>query len=378
MSRVFLYGYYGCGNVGDDLLLSVVAEQILALRSDARVVVKCLQIPPVKNGGRIQFETCEAILADPDLPRWKKACRYSHRMWKALKGVSIFIFGGGTLFHAGKGMPVNLLLLLSVVCMARLRGAQVYALGVGVSPLASVLPAFLMSGILLLSRDFAVRDESSLANCRKIPASSKIRLTADLVFSLETAGRNNIPKSSRIIGVTLAASDIGGSADKHDMALRELARALNTLILSGWEIQFLSFQELAYSKTRISDSSLADKLTSLGLASPINVRRISSDPGTMEGQIADIGMVVGMRFHAHVLAALTHKPFVGFGRDHKVQNLCKVYGFPFIDLDELTESGLLAAIRDACSRRPDPILTADLASRSAENFRILSENLLAH
>ncbi len=375
MKKVFLYGYYGCGNVGDDLLLSVVASQVLAWSPEARIIIKCLNPPPL-SGERIQFEQCEQILADPDLPRWQKVWRYCHRVWKALKGVSLFIFGGGTLFHAEQGSPINLMLLLAVVGMARLRGAQVLAMGVGVSPLCGVIPRLLMSALLLLSRDVAVRDASSLECCSALAGRGRVRQTADLVFLTNFPPRIFRKTRERVIGLTLAASAIRHQSGEYGNALKELASALNQLEKEGWTLRFLSFQELIIGDFQLSDSLLLESLRGAGLEAKIALIKLNSGRDQLAAVFSDLDMVIGMRFHGLVLAGISGIPFIGMGKDHKLAALCSQYDFPYIPFDQLRAEKLISAADALKEKIPDSQVTCELRLAARENFRFFQEQLL--
>ncbi len=361
-------GYYGCGNVGDDLLLSVILKQVLSWRSVSQVIIKCLHLPPVNGDKRIRFETCESILSDSSLPRWLKAWRYSIRMWKALKGVSIFIFGGGTLFHAENGSPTNLLLLLFVVAMARLRGARVYALGVGVSPIRGVVPKTLMSALLLLSRDFAVRDTSSMECCRTLAGGSLARKTADLVFLLDFPPRISKKACQRVVGLTLASSAIHLQTGCHSNALKELAGVLNQLGREGWTLRFLSFQELIIGDFQLSDSMLLESLKHSGLEATIDLVEVNSKRDAVAEVFSELDLVIGMRFHGLVLAAISGIPFIGIGSDHKLSDLCEKYGAPFFPVTRLNGQQLLSAVNGMKEQIPDPKITEELKDAARKNL----------
>jgi polysaccharide pyruvyl transferase WcaK-like protein len=379
MKTVFLYGYYGCGNVGDDLLLSVVTKQVLDWSPDARVIIKCLNVPPVEGGDRIEFETCERILADPALPRRVKVWRYSLRMWKALHGVSALVFGGGTLFHAEKGSPVNLLLLLSVACMARLRGAHVYALGVGVTPLCGAIPRILMSALLLLSRDFAVRDAASFECCQALAGRRRVRKTADLVFLADFPARATKQAGGRVLGLTLASSAIRGQSGNDNNALREIVRALNQLAEDGWTLRFLSFQELTVGNFRLSDSVVFESLKDAGLEANAALIEVNSENARLAEVFSDLDLVVGMRFHGLVMAAVSGIPFIGIGKDHKLSNLCAKYEFPFFSIDDLCGGKLIAAVKASKEKIPDPRITQELQLAARANFQAFEDaNLGTH
>ena len=137
-TEIFVFGYYGCGNVGDDLLLAVLLQRLLEVA--AKVRVKCLRAPDSSGDPRVTYLELEKILADRDQPAFIRFFLFLWRTWVALRGVRVLIFGGGTLFHANGGEPTNLLILAVVAFLARLRGAKVAAIGVGVGKIRGFWP----------------------------------------------------------------------------------------------------------------------------------------------------------------------------------------------------------------------------------------------
>ena len=89
--------------------------------------------------------------------------------------------------------------------MARIRGAKIFALGIGTSKFEKFIPKMLMRIILLLAKDFAVRDRTSFDDCSVLGDFNCLRKTADLVYSLpidnEIVEKNN--KSTSHNSITL-------------------------------------------------------------------------------------------------------------------------------------------------------------------------------
>ena len=366
---IFLFGYYGCGNVGDDLLLAVLLEKLLKSASNVRV--KCLLAPDIPRDARVTFLELEKILADRSRRAPIRLGLFLIQIWKALRGVRSLIFGGGTLFHASGGAPTNLLILASVAVLARLRGAKVAAIGVGVGKIRGFLPRALLSAILRLSSDFAVRDRSSLDNCWGLGGSDKVRLTADLVFLYPLPPRTPALRLHPTVGLALAASAIGDNAFT---LLDPVTGFVELLHVGGWEVVGLSFQELEFQELRLSDSALLQTVCRDRPAIPVRRLEVSGD--RIAEAFSALDVVVGMRFHALVLAARLGIPFVGVGRDIKLADLCRRYGFPFFELESLSPDDLLAAVEQVRGSVPDLRVTMELAREATTNFAN-SENIFS-
>lgn len=368
----FLYGYYGCGNVGDDLLLSAIIDHLNSSGKDFRIKVKCLNKPSGLSDKNIEFITCETYLADNSLPRWRRFLQYLLHVWKGMMGVNTLIFGGGTLFHAEQGSPINLLILGSVACMARLRGAQVVAVGVGVAPIKGICAKLLMTALLLMTEDFAVRDATSYKHCMKFPGSRKVRQTADLVFLTDTSSGDRNKSSQKVLGLTLAASAMRQINRPQENMLKELGTAINSLAKDGWEIQFLSFQELAYSGGRLSDSMLVESLREAGLSAQVRIIELNSEKRCLEQVFSGIDLIAGMRFHSLVLSAIAGIPFIGIGSDHKISDLCGRYEFPFLCLNDFNNNRLLSSVSETLQKTPDARITEELRKAAFGNFAALN------
>lgn len=369
-TRLFIYGYYGFGNVGDDLLLNTIISSTLNSVPDSQFVVRSLSTVQVgMPTAHVEFLPLAQITADQRSSRGRRLGRYIWNTWRSLEGCTHLVFGGGTLFHARANSSVNLALIFILVVMARLRGIDIYALGVGVAPLRAALARRLMAGILTLATDFAVRDKTSFQQCLGLTRSKSLRATADLVFSLPLQFvpeiRSNKPKN--VIGITLAASDIGNGAN-HDDFLQKLAYSLELLSTKGWSIRFLSFQELENHGVFLSDTELFSRVQSYALNHVWEIVRLSAEYINISEVYSDIAIVTGMRFHGHVLASMQCIPFVGLGRDEKIRDLCADLGMPFHDMATFNAEFFSTSVEDALSKKPDAQRIQDLVKLSSENF----------
>lgn len=375
MTKVFLYGYYGFGNVGDDLLLASIVQRLQVGRQSMDFVVRSLNPVAGLVGEHVEFTCQEQILLRQDGAKWQRLSDYFLASWRALAGCRFVVFGGGTLFHARGGSLSNLILILLTIFLARLRGAKVFAIGVGVAELPAGLARVLMAGILMLLEDFAVRDKTSWENCQAVRGGNRIRRTADLVFSLPMPKLSCPAKLSagRIIGVTLAASDIGQSVGRYPEFFDTLRTDLAALLADGWKVRLLSFQELHGFGVNVSDSDL---LEAIGIAGDrVELIRVSSDPDELCKQFGALDIIVGMRFHGLVLAALLGKPFVGIGRDSKLVDFCRDLGMPFLPMGSVRPGEIGGAVALALGSGLNEEQIATWQRLAQENFVPLEECL---
>jgi polysaccharide pyruvyl transferase WcaK-like protein len=184
---VYLYGYYGQANLGDDLLMESAARMIRKLRPGATIHVHCQDADKVLSSddtGPLKPVPANAILADQGMGKAKRMARYLAEVDAAFKRCDMLVFGGGTVFQDKDG-PASILVIMATVLAARRRGLRVIMLGSGVAPLASAGGRFAMGRILAAASIACLRDEASLAICRAIRPNAELRLTGDLVLALE-------------------------------------------------------------------------------------------------------------------------------------------------------------------------------------------------
>jgi polysaccharide pyruvyl transferase WcaK-like protein len=376
MKRIYLYGYFGARNIGDDLLLDATIRTIRGIKPDTEFFVRTISAANLdaKLSG-VHAVDLEKILFQSSGSKVVRLAKYLVGQWNALAGCSCFIFAGGTVFHARDGSLINLLIIALLTIFARLRGARVFAIGVGVAPLSSWLARLLLGIVVGLSRDFAVRDHRSRSNCDRLLFRDKVRLTADLVFS--SAGSdikpNKVARDEKSICFTIAASDIATEIDRYAGFADELDKTIAHLLANDWSVTLLSFQELETTAAQLSDSKLFSRVT--GGRKNITVVQAHPAPSEMIALLSTFSVVAGMRFHSLVLSALAGVPFVGFGRDQKISGLCERFTMPFIHLDSYISTDMIAAIDSSAMVELSPQIVGELQMASRSNFQFLKSDL---
>jgi polysaccharide pyruvyl transferase WcaK-like protein len=374
--KVFMYGYYGYSNVGDDLLVSTIISRISILAPQAQFIIRSIYSVSGLASDNIHYIDTEKHITNGKGPRWLRVTKYAWNTWRSLRECTHLVFGGGTLFHARSGSKVSLALMAMLVIMSRLRGIKVFALGVGVARLPAGIAKILMGIVLNSAQDFAVRDKSSMQNCQNIFGSSNIRITSDLIFSISLNAASRDFNARPVLGITLAASDIGNDGSGKRNFLDALGSALEILYAQGWTICFLTFQEFSSTNINLSDSALFQTLTCFELKKKVEIVSVSSKPSEIARQFSGIDIVAGMRFHGHVVAALMGKPFVGISQDSKVEDLCKFLSMPFLDIDKFQVEQFVSVVEQVNSSVPNKNKISILSDSANANFDNILDSLL--
>ena len=202
--RYFIYGYYGCGNFGDDLMLSALVEQIRRRDADALMTVKCKESVAGLGPG-VSFLAVDKVMEDR-APRWRRGLRYLHRLLGGIRGHDYLIIGGGALFLDKGRMSHALLLLWCLVMRARLTRIRVAVVGVSFDLLAHPVSLWLARSIFRGADFITVRDALSHDYARYF-GRSDARLCADLCFAAPLVRDAKIARQS--LGVPPAKLRIG-------------------------------------------------------------------------------------------------------------------------------------------------------------------------
>lgn len=225
--RAALLGYYGFGNLGDELLLRACLEILTSIGVERQ------EISVLSNNPE---ETSRNFLVD-SANRWKFV-----EVVKVLRSSERLIFGGGGIFQ-DRTSVMSCVWYWGIVRLARLMGVKVFAAGQSVGPLSSKISRILAGNALRSCGLVQVRDEKSLALARELGC-EKIVQGVDLVMTLKAGGAPErgtrmlvnlrpCPELERYAGILrprISADDVGVAMSPEDeealsgLGLREIVR----------------------------------------------------------------------------------------------------------------------------------------------------------
>ena len=162
-----LIGYYGFGNLGDELLLKACID-ILTRCGISRPQIVALSNDPEKTSRDFGIDSVN---------RWD--IRESAKIFRDSERV---IFGGGGIFQDRTSIK-SCVWYWAIVRLARLMGAKVFAVGQSVGPLESGLSRFFAGNALRSCGAVHVRDDKSLRLAENLGCRNVIR-GCDLVMTL--------------------------------------------------------------------------------------------------------------------------------------------------------------------------------------------------
>lgn len=381
----FLSGYYGQGNLGDDLLLRATIEGLcrinpvrsFVIRNENDIVgLNDLNIPVVFTG-------IDRVAADQTKSKLHRLVSTLLAYRRYFKQCDWFVFGGGTVFHE-RSSVVPLVMTFLICLLARVMRLRIAALGVGIAELQSATGRSLLRLIISMSEIFAVRDDAAMAECVRAGAGERAILTSDLVYTMSSQLLEAAPelqeKGSPLIAISVYAPALLGPADGDRMTV-VMRAALQTVLERGWRVLLLAFHHAAdESNAHLDLAALAKLAESLPAQYRAQVAqkilRADDIPG-IANAFSGIDLHCGMRFHGHVLSAIFGKPFIGIAVDNKTDAICRSFGMPVVQIKDFSSDSLVLAVDQAMASRIDPSQRASCEHDAARNFSQLAVRLSA-
>lgn len=366
---ILLSGYYGCGNLGDDLLLTVSVEELRAILPGAQFFLRDHGGALPNLGPDVIPTGVDAILDDEKRGRLHRLANFTWRIGGLLRHCRWLIFGGGTVFHDSGG-TASLALQWLICHLARLLRVRVAALGVGIGDLQTATGRWLLRGIIARCDLFLVRDDAALRQC----TGTKARLTEDLVFAwsaLTPIGHRTQPSEGpACIGLTVTPR----ASERVIAALTEAVRTWQT---HGHRVVFLIFQQ---SPGVIDDAAVFAAISQrLGpAAAPIEFHCPTANAAAIRDTFADIDVVCGMRFHGLVLAAMLERAFVGIVHDNKISEICRRFDMPSHPADTLAAADLVSNVEHVRGKAPDKRRLEQCRAMAKDNFSAFASVVRRH
>lgn len=340
MKRVLLSGYYGFGNVGDEAILEATVRALRQAQPDLEIAV---------------------LSADPQATAEAYGVAAAHRarplsILRELRRCDLLLGGGGGLVQdlTSARSP---LYYLGVVRLAQFLGRKTMVFAQGLGPVTRPRNVRLTRSAFRRAEAITVRDQPSAEWLRSIGITDpQPQVTADMAFLLEPApaeeaeevlARAQLSADQRLLGVSVRP----WGQDRTYVA--EVTRAIDAMCAeTGLTPAFIPMHSAL-------DTPLARRIAE-SLRRPAAILPTDSRPSRALALVGRVNLLLGMRLHSLIFAAMAGVPLVGLSHDPKVDAL----------LEELQETPL-KPVQQLCA---DEIAAAALAAwqeREARRVRLL-------
>ncbi len=295
MTKYVISGYIGFDNFGDEAIAKVLTSY-LKERNAEKITV--LSSNPIKT----------AKLYDVDSANYLK-------FFKPILESDILISGGGSLLQDVTSLK-SLIYYLAVIVTALVFNKKVIIFAQGFTPFRTKIGKFFTKFVLKYCDKIYVRDSKSQEILKKMSLNSE--LVADPVFGIET------PTVEHHQGVGVQLRSFHTLTDSF---LEKLADEISKHFPDE-KIKLFSLQDSL-------DIPVLEKFSNVlktkGLDAEI-YKNLSVE--TCINELSKLEYLIGMRFHADLVAAKAGVKVLGINYDIKVLNLAKNIGFPIIGLSE--------------------------------------------
>ncbi len=309
MSKIVISGYYGFNNAGDEALLTAILASLRAIEPKADITV--ISGNPGNTIVKHQVKSLYRFAAV--------------RLLRAIGEADLVISGGGSLLQDVTSKR-SLIYYLSIIAAAKWKGRKVMLFAQGIGPIRNRLMRLLTRLVVNKADAITVRDRDSAEELARmgVPV-AKVEVTADPVLMLNP--------ESKVMGKAILAEAgldpykpiIGVSVrewPENQRCLKQLATALGKLSEKyNAQIAILPLQVSMDLKDSQLLQSYLPKIRN-------RVALLQGDYSTEEflSIIGSFRLLIGMRLHALIFAAVMKVPLMAISYDPKVDSFLKVIG----------------------------------------------------
>lgn len=333
MTSITLSGYYGFHNIGDEAILEAIINALRRSRPEVKIAV--LSAEPEHTSKTYGVEA----VSRTHLPSIIRLLRQS----------DLLISGGGGLLQDITG-PRSIPYYLGIMELAMLLKTKVAVYAHGVGPLRHNWSRLWVKRVLSRVEWVSVRDAASAQFLTELGLNRQVRITADPVYSLEPASREEIVSFWEAHGVKLSpAEPLVGIALRPYPGETEFDRRLLQVIQSGCNYLQKEFgARLVYLPFHLEkDLPLARALASLTPSKGI-IFAESLSPREIIKLLGGLDLLIGMRLHSLIFAAICGVPFVAIPYDPKVNAFLEyMEENTFLPPEKLTFQELLVNLKAA-------------------------------
>ncbi|MET3507667.1 polysaccharide pyruvyl transferase CsaB [Halalkalibacter oceani] len=291
--RLVLSGYYGFDNVGDEAILYAI---ISALReADPAVEITVLSNQPEQTASKYQVKAVN---------RWK-----IKEIIRAIRSSDGVISGGGSLLQDKTGNR-SVIYYSAVMWIAKWLRKPYYVYAQGIGPLQSKRNQAIVRRTLNGSRLLTVRDAESKQLLERIGVTKPIAQVPDPVLGLTPA-----QSEDRFVAAPYIAVSVRDWPSEHHFK-QELAHSLDRLAAEGYPIVFVPMHGEHDAKASEETRQLMTAEATLAPHEATIMEKIK--------WITDSELLIGMRLHALIFAAVGDTPFVALSYDPKIDSFAKL------------------------------------------------------
>jgi polysaccharide pyruvyl transferase CsaB len=364
--RIFVVGYYGFGNAGDDAIGVATINQLQSLSKTIEITIT--------TGGH-------SVFSDTNV----RTIPFS--LWSILRQIYVadqIIFTGGSHFHDRHarfidGLKVFVFYLLLALSAKTLR-KKVYLLGHGIGPLKNPVFRVLKSLVIGISDGVTVRDPPSKTAADGRWASVKLAFDVAILLD-ESRVLDRESDSTTVLGVSVtpAFAKYFNEAKHDDALINTLSSTIDKTEQNSNidEVRIFVFHTGEFNDDRSLSERLKDNIETLDT----QIICYCNDPIEFISEIGKSDFFVGMKYHSLVFAYLHRIPTAGISYHPKCQWFRDYVGYDpetTIDMQNAIDKPVTRELVSRLLAEPDsfrPVMSTNESKHLAEqNFNMINND----
>ncbi|SNS09438.1 polysaccharide pyruvyl transferase CsaB [Anaerovirgula multivorans] len=302
MKKIFLFGYYGFQNTGDEAILEAIIDQIKKTLADVKLTALSY-----KAKDTFQKYGIDAVSRNS----FKEVI-------KAIKESDVVISGGGSILQDVTSSR-SLIYYSVIILLAKKMGKRVMFYGNGFGPITRYSNKKLVKYIINQVDVITVRDYQSKEYMQSLGIKKDIVVTADIAFGLEDISEEKVETILQKEAIETTKKWVGISVRewKGQTHYKEVvAKTADYLMSRNYGVVFIPMQFP-------SDIDTSREIAAMMKGTP-KIIESQYSPREIIGMISRLDLLLGMRLHSLIFAAIAEVPMVGLEYDAKIKNFLKL------------------------------------------------------
>lgn len=302
--RVLISGYYGFDNMGDEAILKSIIAALRKVNPDIQITVLSNNVEHTKSTYNVDA-----------INRWNIAKIYI----ELLKSDGLISGGGSLLQDVTSQRPI--IYYTAIIGLAKMANRPVFVYAQGVGPINNNKSKKIAKKYLNKVDYISLRDEESIALVKSIGVVKNIHLVPDPVigFCIDNYESELCNKYKEKSYITISVRDWDKATFDYK---RKIASCCDEIVKRGTKVVFIPMHS---DKDAITSQQVIDIMEEKA--------EIFSYNTSIEEKILCINnskLMIGMRLHALIFAAITNTPMIGISYDPKIDSFLSLVNQPCI------------------------------------------------
>lgn len=340
MKKILISGYHGFGNCGDEAILAAIVNNLRKADPDIKIVAL----------SRTPSETREKF-------RVKSVNRFNvFSIIYEMLSCNLVLSGGGSLLQDVTSSR-SLYYYLGIIVMARLLGRPVMVYANGIGPVRKRLNRFFTRLVLNRVSFITLRDKDSFRELYEMGVKRpQVLVSADPVFTMEAVSEVQAEQILRNENIELQRPLIGISLRpwKNSSAWLRKISLLADRLIDHFDCNIL------FLPMHIPNDAVVIEQVRALMQKPSFAIQGSYSGEEMMGIIGHTRVIISMRLHTLIFAAVQRVPMIGLVYDPKVRSFLDAVGQPVAgDIDSLDVDELFNILQEMLDNYEEMVQTLD-------------------